>query len=800
MRYIKWFDEVDIKDVRSVGGKNASLGQMINTLRSQGILIPRGFAITADAYWYFIEHNKLKTVLYTMLQGLDPKNIKELHRIAAQLRRLVSSGEMPHDLRDEIDAAYQKLSLFYKQPACDVAVRSSATAEDLPTASFAGQQETYLNVRGEKELITACKKCMASLFTDRAIVYRIEQGFDHRQVALSVGVQKMIRADKACSGVAFSLDTETGFKDIVMIDAAYGLGESIVKGLVNPDEYFVFKPTLVKGYEPIIKKKLGTKRVKIVYDGTSTNSMTRRSAVTKQDRQHFVLSDAEILELARMVHAIDSHYSSMYKRWTPMDVEWAKDGLDGKLYILQARPETIHAQSRVQAMYKTYRLTQVPDKKALISTGSSIGQQIVSGVARVIRSVKDIHKVRSGDIVVTTMTDPDWVPVMKRAAGIVTDLGGRTCHAAIVSRELGKPAIVGTLSATKSIQSGWNITLDCSNGSVGHVYRGIVPFEVHEIDVKKLPRAPVDVMVNVADPDAAFLAERLPVAGVGLARTEFIITNTVKVHPMAVVRPSYVQDKKDKKMIGAFSAAYQNAQQFFVETLAQGIGMIAAAFYPRPVLVRLSDLKSNEYRNLVGGRFFEQEEANPMIGFRGASRYTHDLYKDAFCLECNAIQKVREVMGFDNVQVMVPFVRTVSEAKQIVDVLTACNLGRGQRGLKLIMMCEIPSNVIAVDEFAQYFDGFSIGSNDLTQLTLGVDRDSALLAGIFDERDPIMKKMFVMAIEGVHQSRRTIGICGQAPSDYPELADFLIDHGIDYISLNIDAVVPFLNKYRRKIE
>jgi len=785
-----------MRDVPQVGGKNASLGEMISALQSQGIVIPNGFAVTADAYRYYLEYNDLLPKMRALLKGLNPKNIKELQRVGRALRSLIASGDMPKDLGDEITAAYRELSKSYKQKASDVAVRSSATAEDLPTASFAGQQETFLNIRGDKALIEACKKSMASLFTDRAIIYRIEHGFDHFQVALSVGVQKMIRSDRAASGVAFSLDTETGFKEVIMIDAAFGLGESIVKGLVNPDEYFVFKPTLEKGYDPIIKKRLGSKKIKIIYSSSSRRP-TKQVAVSKKEQHQFTLRDDEVLELARMVNKIDNYYSSLNKRWMPMDVEWAKDGVDGKLYILQARPETVHAQ-RSGTIFKTYRLKKSVDPKKILTTGQSIGQQIASGTARVVRSVKDIKKVQKGDIIVTTMTDPDWVPVMKRSAGIVTDLGGRTCHAAIVSRELDRPAIVGTKDATKRIKNGQQITIDCSQGAKGFVYEGAIPFEIKETDFKKLPKAPVDLMVNIANPDNAFTVGQLPVAGVGLARIEFIITNEIKIHPMALLRSKSIKNKKVKQQIEDLTAAYPSKQQFFVDTLSQGIGMIAAAFYPRPVIVRLSDFKTNEYRNLLGGDQFEIEEANPMLGFRGASRYTHELYQDAFCLEVAALAKVREGMGFDNVMVMLPFVRTVDEAKRVVDLLAHCGLRRHQKGLKLVMMTEIPSNVIMMDEFARYFDGFSIGSNDLTQLILGVDRDSATLANLFDERDPAVKKMMVMAIEGAHRNKKFIGICGQAPSDYPELADFLIKKGIDSISLNPDSVLPFLLRYKRR--
>jgi len=796
MRYITWFDRVGMKDVPQVGGKNASLGEMISALQSQGLRIPNGFAITADAYWHYLSYNDLEPKMRALLKNLNPKSIKKLQQVGARLRTLIHSGRMPEDLADEIITAYKKLSRLYKQKAADVAVRSSATAEDLPTASFAGQQESFLNIKGDTALIEACKKCMASLFTDRAIIYRIEHGFDHFKVALSVGVQKMIRSDKAASGVAFSLDTETGFKDVIMIDAAFGLGESIVQGLVNPDEYFVFKPTLEKGYDPIIQKRLGSKKVKIIYSASSRHP-TKKVAVPKKEQHQFALHDDELIALAHMVNKIDHYYSSLHNRWMPMDVEWAKDGIDGKLYILQARPETVHGE-RAHALFKSYRLKKPADPKKILITGQSVGQQIASGPARVIRHVKDIKKVQQGDIIVTTMTDPDWVPVMKRAAGIVTDLGGRTCHAAIVSRELGRAAIVGTKDATKRIKNGQQITVDCAQGADGFVYAGAIPFTIEEIDTKKLPKPPVDLMVNIGNPDNAFTVRQLPVAGVGLARIEFIITNEIKIHPMALLRPKSIKNKKVKQQIEELTAAYPSKKQFFIDTLSQGIGMIAAAFYPRPVIVRLSDFKTNEYRNLIGGSQFELEEANPMLGFRGASRYTHEQYKDAFHLEVAALSRVREKMGLENVMVMLPFVRTVDEAKQVEALLAQYGLRRHQHGLKLVMMCEIPANVILMDEFSRYFDGFSIGSNDLTQLTLGVDRDSAILADLFDERDAAVKKMMVMAIEGAHRNKRFIGICGQAPSDYPELAEFLIKKGIDSISLNPDSVLPFLLRYKRR--
>ena len=793
MAYVRWFDSLTNKDVGLVGGKNASLGEMIQALQKRGVTIPNGFAVTADAYRYYLQYNDLEDPLHELMGKLRPKDMGSLKRTGVAVRRLIADAQMPPDLKKEIIAAYKKLC---GSKVCDVAVRSSATAEDLPTASFAGQQETFLNVRGDAALVRACQKSMASLFTDRAIIYRIEKGFDHFDVALSVGVQKMIRSDKAVSGVAFSVDTETGFKDVIMIDAAYGLGESIVQGIVNPDEYFVFKTTLATGHAPIIKKRLGDKKIKIVYSSSKTHPV-KKVAVLKKEQQRFCLTDKEVLSLAQMVQTIEEYYSKLNKRWTPMDVEWAKDGNDGKLYIVQARPETVHGQKK-RCVYASYRLLKKPSSSAQIAIGLSIGSHIVSGPARVIASAKDISKVRKGDIIITKMTDPDWVPVMKLAAGIITNLGGRTCHAAIVSRELGTPAIVGAGTATKTIKNGMEITLDCSQGATGYVYKGAIPFEAQEIDCKKVPKSPVPVMVNVGTPEAAFAVSALPVDGVGLARVEYIIANSVKVHPMALLHPEKVKSVRIKKEIELLAGAYPSYTDFFVDTLAQGMGTIAAAFYPRPVIVRLSDFKSNEYRNLIGGEYFEQEESNPMLGFRGASRYTHEQYQEAFCLEVAAVRKARELMGLKNIMVMIPFVRTLEEARGVIDLMASFGLKKGVDGLKLVMMCEIPSNVLLIEQFAKQFDGFSIGSNDLTQLTLGVDRDSAILADLFDERDPAVMKLFEMAIAGAHAKKKFIGICGQAPSDYPEVAQFLISKGIDSISLNADSVIPFLMRQHDK--
>lgn len=706
--------------------------------------------------------------------------------IAHAIRTKIEDAQFPEDLAQEIVQAYQQLSKKYKTQQTSVAVRSSATAEDLPTASFAGQQDTYLHIRGTDALLNACRKCFASLFTARAIVYRHEQKFDHLAVALSICVQQMVRADKGAAGVAFTLDTETGFKDIVAMTAAYGLGESVVQGVVNPDEYRVYKNKLGQKQYPIIQKQLGSKQTKLVYDQRSKRLQT--IAVPKKLQRQFALNDAQIEELADWCIMIENHYER------PMDIEWALDGVDKKLYIVQARPETIYG-TRKNFVFEQYHLT-AQIKPHLLVQGMSVGQKIVTGRVRIVLDKKDIAQVREGDILVTQMTDPDWVPVMKRAAGIVTDLGGRTCHAAIVSRELGVPAIVGTNHATKILKNGQEITLDCSNGSVGFVYEDALSFKKEEISYGTLPHLPCKLYLNLADPEGAFSAAQLPVDGVGLARIEFIMNNFIGIHPQSIVDIGAIKNKKIIQKIKDRACAYKDVQAFFIETLAQGVSTIAAAFYPRPVIVRLSDFKSNEYRDLLGGEYFEPHEENPMLGWRGASRYTTSAYEAAFALECAALKKVRE-MGFKNMKIMVPFVRTVAEAEKTCKVLTQHGLERGKDGLELLMMVEIPSNVLLLEKFAHYFDGFSIGSNDLTQLTLGVDRDSGLLTHLFDERDEAVQLMLAMAIQKAHAAKKYIGICGQAPSDYPEIAEFLIARKIDSISLNKDAVMPFILRYKK---
>jgi pyruvate,water dikinase len=800
MNYIRWFKDIGMQDVSSVGGKNASLGEMIGHLSTQGIPIPDGFAITADAYWYVLRQNNLVERIMQMLDTLPhTERGSKLRRVGLAIRDSIIKSVMPDDLKREIIDAYAVLSQHYNTDAADVAVRSSATAEDLPGASFAGQQDTYLNVCGSSNLCTAVLASMASLFTDRAIVYRQEKGFDHRSVALSVGVQKMIRADLGSSGVAFSLDTEMGHKDVVLINASYGLGEAIVQGLVTPDEYMVHKPTLKQGYAPIIKKQKGDKRVAIVYASAGSTTATIRQDVAPEKQLAYTLQDEEILALARMVVTIEDYYSNRAGAWVPMDVEWAKDGRDGKIYIIQARPETVYAPklSAIKPTCTYYTLKKGFSIDQPLLTGVSVGQSIVHGVVRLVHDVSTIDSINEGDIIVTPMTDPDWVPAMKRAVGIITQQGGRTCHAAIVSRELGISAIIGVENAMHTLRDGQKITLDCSQGSTGYIYEGFVPFDTESVAYDEIPKSPVSLMVNCADPGSALRISLLPVSGVGLARIEFIITNDIKVHPLALLHPLVVTDKEVAATIAHITQGYADKAQFFVEHLARSIAMIAAAFYPRPVIVRTSDFKTNEYRNLIGGASFEQVEENPMLGFRGASRYYHEKYKEAFALECAALKYVREAMGLKNLKVMVPFVRTIKEAEQVIALMAEHGLVRGADGLEILMMCEIPSNVLLVEKFAHYFDGFSIGSNDLAQLTLGVDRDSTLLATLFDERDEAVKIMIAQAISGAHKAHKHIGMCGQAPSDYPDIAEYVIEQGIDSLSLNADSVMPFLMRYKK---
>lgn len=799
MKYIRNFSTLSMNDVPLVGGKNAALGQMITHLADKGITIPQGFAITVDGYWHFLQSNNIEIPIKELLDSLpEDQNFEKIGIIGKKIRSLIQSGTIPLDLQQEIEQSYKELSQIYNSSECDVAVRSSATAEDLPHASFAGQQDSFLNIKGSQALFESVKNCIASLFNDRALIYRHEQKFEHIKVALSVGVQKMIRSDLGSSGVSFSLDPETGFKDVVVIDASFGLGETLVQGLVTPDLFTVHKPTLLQGFDSIIQKKRGSKDQKLIYRNDHKNT-TIQVPISEKEQKIFALNDDEVLKLARMVITIEDYYTTLNNHWTPVDVEWAKDGNDQKIYIVQARPETVHS-ARVanEHTIATYQLgTGYPDhyKSQLLATGQSIGQKIVSGVARVLLDPSCMHLVNPGDIIVTEMTDPDWVPVMKKATAIVTQKGGRTCHAAIVSRELGIPAVVGIQDFMKNIKDGEQLTIDCSHGNVGFVYRGAIPYKVTEIPVETLTKAPVSIMVNIADPDAAYVTSRLPVDGVGLARVEFIIANLLKIHPLALLHPEQVNDPVTKKLIDDMTTGYADKKEFFIDVLSQGIGMIAAAFYPRPVIVRLSDFKTNEYRNLIGGSYFEPQEENPMLGLRGASRYCHPVYKEAFALECQALKRVCATMGLCNIKIMVPFVRTIAEAECVKGEIEKYGFKKTDGcNTEIIMMCELPSNVMLIDEFSKLFDGFSIGSNDLTQLTLAVDRESALLTTMFDERDPAAKKMFELAITGALRNNKPIGICGQAPSDFPELAEFFITSGITYLSLNPDCVLPFLER------
>jgi pyruvate,water dikinase len=781
---ILWFDELGIEDVPLVGGKNASLGEMYRLLTKKGVLIPNGFAITAKAYFYILEKSGLKSQIKKILSDLNTHDVRALQEKGSKIRKLIREAEMPADLRKQILENYKKLSKQYNTALVDVAVRSSATAEDLPDASFAGQQDTYLNIRGGLALEKACMSCFASLFTDRAISYRVDKGFDHFSIGLSIAVQKMVRSDKACSGIMFSIDTESGFKDVVFITGAYGLGENIVQGAVNPDEYYVFKPTLKEGKNAIISKEVGAKKIMMVYTNEGGRPV-KNIPVPEADRHKFVVTDEEIMKLAEWACVIEDHYSKKAGHFKPMDMEWAKDGVSGKLYIVQARPETVHSMKKSNTLEK-YVLKESGKKLAV---GRSVGEKIGQGEAHVIRSVKDITKFRRGEVLVTEMTDPDWEPIMKIASAIVTDKGGRTCHAAIVSRELGIPCIVGSMTATTHVRTGQKITADCSTGSEGIIYDGLLKFDVIKTDLDKLPTPKTHVMMNIGNPEQAFQLAYLPNHGVGLAREEFIINSYIKIHPLALLHYEKLANKKVKEQIAELTFGYKNKAQYFVDKLAYGVARIAAAFYPKPVVVRLSDFKSNEYANLIGGKEFEPVEDNPMIGWRGASRYYDEKYKEAFALECVAMKKVRDEMGLTNVIVMVPFCRTVEEGKSVIKVMAENGLKQGKNGLKVYAMCEIPANVILADEFLDVFDGFSIGSNDLTQLTLGLDRDSELVAHIYDERNPAVKKLISQVIQVARKRKKHMGFCGDAPSSVPGFAEFLVGCGIEALSVTPDAVV-----------
>lgn len=776
------FAELTLADVPRVGGKNASLGELFRYLVPLGVRVPEGFAVTAQA---FVEHIKaagLADQIYPALARLDVRDVDALAREGARIRSLIRSAALPSAVTDGVRVAYRALSGKYGDAATDVAVRSSATAEDLPSASFAGQQETYLNVRGEQALLDAVRSCMASLFTDRAIVYRTERGFAHESVALSVGVQKMVRSDLGSAGVIFTLDTETGFRDVVLITGAYGLGETVVQGRVNPDEYWVHKPTLSQSFRPIVRRERGDKAIELVYAEGSSTVVER--PVARGRRESFVLSDDDVLELARWAVRIEQHYSRAAGHALAMDLEWARDGRDGRLYIVQARPETVFSQ-QTSAKLEFFRMR---GKGQLIAHGKSVGSRVAAGQARVVHSTADLNTFQPGEILVASMTDPDWEPIMKRASAIVTDHGGRTCHAAIVSRELGLPCVVGTGNASTLIETGRPITVSCAEGDEGKVYAGTVAFDRQEVDPSTLPRPSIPVMLNVGNPETAFLVAQLPSAGVGLARIEFIISATIGIHPLALIYPERVTQPDARAEIRTRVRGFASPREFFIERLASGVAQIAAAFYPRPVIVRFSDFKTNEYANLIGGSNFEPIEHNPMIGWRGASRYYDPRYREGFAMECEALRRVRDVMGLVNVKAMIPFCRTLEEGRRVLAEMAGNGMARGAHGLEVYAMVEIPNNVILAEQFADLFDGFSIGSNDLTQLTLGVDRDSEQLSHIFDEQDAGVKEMIRLVIERAHRKGRKVGLCGQAPSDHPEFARFLADAGIDSISVTSDAL------------
>ncbi|MBI2984932.1 MAG: phosphoenolpyruvate synthase [Candidatus Kerfeldbacteria bacterium] len=788
-RFVRWFKNLRNKDVKLVGGKNASLGEMYSLLTPRGVRIPNGFAVTAEAYFYFLKQAGIQKEIRRILRGLDTSNLKDLAWRGAKVRQTILRAQLPPDLEQAIVTNYRQLEREFGWNV-DVAVRSSATAEDLPDASFAGQQETYLDVRGAAAVVQSVKKCFASLFTNRAISYRHDKGFDHFTIGLSAAVQKMVRSDKACAGVMFSIDTETGFRNAVLVTGSWGLGENTVLGRVNPDEYFVFKPSLATKKKAILARQLGDKRTKLVYT-TDPKHPTKNVAVSRADRLRFILTDREVEHLARWAVLIEKHYRR------PMDMEWAKDGISGQLYIVQARPETVHALKSADVL-EEYHL---PSHRAkVLVTGSAVGAKIGVGRARVILDVKHISQFKPGEVLVTDMTDPDWEPIMKMAAAIVTNRGGRTAHAAIISRELGIPAIVGTVEATRKVQTGHQVTADCSSGSVGKVYAGALSYRVVKHNLKALRRTPVKVMMNVGNPEQAFAQSFIPNDGVGLAREEFITASWIGVHPMALLRYPKLKDDRAKRQIERLTRGYADKRDFYLEKLTSGVAMIAAAFYPKDVILRLSDFKTNEYATLVGGREFEPVESNPMMGWRGAARYYAPAYRQAFRLELEALRRVRNEMGLTNLKIMIPMCRTVAEGREVLRLLAAHSLKRGVNDLEVYCMVEVPANVILIRDFAKIFDGFSIGSNDLTQFTLAVDRDSELVSHIYDEHNPAVKQMLAQAIQGAKAAKRKIGICGQAPSDYPDIAQFLVAQGIDSISLNPDTVIKtrlLLNRSRK---
>ena len=776
--YVRFFEEIGIEDVPLVGGKNASLGEMFQKLSGQRVRVPHGFAITAAAYRHMLDEAGAWDRLHAELDDIDPADVAALARKAKRAREIVYGAGLPDDLASQILAAYRSLQQEYGEEV-SLAVRSSATAEDLPMASFAGQQDSYLNIKGEESLLDTCRRCFASLFTDRAIHYRIDQGFDHFKVSLSIGVMKMVRSDISSSGVMFSIDTESGFRDAVFVTGAYGLGENVVQGAVDPDEFYVHKPTYLAGHRAVLRRLVGDKAVKMILVDGETKNTTRNIPTPKADRARFCLTDSDVLELAGYACAIEQHYGR------PMDMEWAKDGIDGKLYIVQARPETVASQHSTTAL-ESYVLE---GRGELLTEGRSVGERIATGAVKRIENLTQLAEFKPGEVLVADTTTPDWEPVMKTAAAIVTNRGGRTCHASIIARELGIPAVVGTGDATTSVPDGEVVTVSCAEGDSGRVYKGAVGFHVDRTEVGNVARPRTQIMLNLGNPDLAFKTSFLPNDGVGLARMEFIISEYIKVHPLALLHPERVDDPEARQAIAQITTGYPDGSAFFVERLSEGIGTIAAAFWPKPVVVRMSDFKTNEYASLLGGQGFEPYESNPMIGFRGASRYAHPRYAEGFALECRAMRRVRDEMGLTNVILMLPFVRRVAEADLVLQTMADLGLRRGENGLKVYAMCEIPNNVILIDEFAKRFDGFSIGSNDLTQLTLGVDRDSEIVAFDYDERDEGVKEMIRLAVDGCRRNGIHSGLCGQAPSDYPDMAEFLVRLGIDSMSLNPDTVV-----------
>lgn len=793
MQYIKFFKELNNKDVPLVGGKNASIGEMFQELVPMGIHVPNGFAITSDAYWKLLEVGGIRQKIYDLLDGVDPTEIDVLKVRCKKIRDLIFQTPLPADLRAEIIEAYAILSKEYGMEQADVAVRSSATAEDLPDASFAGQQDTYLSVQGHQELIHYVKSCLASLFTDRAVSYRASKGFDHFKVALSVGVQKMVRADRGSAGVMFSIDTETGFKDAVFITSSWGLGENVVGGTVNPDEFYVFKPTLEQGKRPILKRQLGNKHQKMVYAPAGSSHPTHNIPTTEEELQTFSLTDEEVLTLARYAILIERHYTKEAGEYRPMDMEWAKDGVTNELFIVQARPETVQSQKMKKGGGKTiekFYFVNENEERELLLTGKAVGGKIGHGKVRVIDNIMNMSEIKPGEILVTDNTDPDWEPAMKKAAAVITNRGGRTCHAAIVAREIGVPTIVGVAGATQRLETGMDITVSCAEGEEGRIYEGIYEYRVESIDLSNFEQPKTKIYMNVGNPEKAFGFSMLPNHGVGLARMEFIINNYIKAHPLALLDiQSGKTDVQDYNKICEIMQGYASPKDFFINKISEGVGMIASAFYPNPVIVRTSDFKTNEYRRMIGGAAYEPHEENPMLGYRGASRYYSEAYRGAFEWECQALANVRSEMGLTNMRVMIPFLRTPEEGKKVLEIMRRNGLVPGEDGLEIYVMCELPVNVLLADEFLNIFDGFSIGSNDLTQLTLGVDRDGELVSHVFDERNPAVLKMFAQAIEAAKRRGKYCGICGQGPSDYPEVAKFLVEQGITSLSLNPDTVL-----------